>query len=174
MKIMKRAGLILIALLVYTSAFSQDAKWKDLFNGKNLKGWEQLDGAAEFKVENGMVVGTSKSGTPNSFMATKKIYSDFILEYDMKMDRGLNSGVQFRSSSHKADGTARVNGYQVEYDDHADRSWAGGIYEEASRGWLYPMAYNQSAQKAYKPGEWNTVRVEAVGSTIRTADTWNW
>ena len=86
----------------------------------------------------------------------------------MKMDRGLNSGVQFRSVATQPDGTERVNGYQVECDDHDDRPWAGGIYEEASRGWLYPMSCNPKAAKFNKRGEWNRIRVEAVGSTIRT------
>ncbi|TFH21685.1 MAG: DUF1080 domain-containing protein, partial [Bacteroidia bacterium] len=102
------------------------------------------------------------------FMATKKLYGDFILEYEMKMDRGLNSGVQFRSVATQPDGTERVNGYQVECDDDEGRPWAGGIYEEASRGWLYPMACNMEVVGANKRGEWNKIRLEAVGSTIRT------
>jgi hypothetical protein len=86
----------------------------------------------------------------------------------MKMDRGLNSGVQIRSVALQPNGAKRVNGYQVECDDHDSRPWAGGIYEEAARGWIYPMAYNMCATKANKRGEWNKIRVEAVGSTIRT------
>lgn len=143
-------------------------EWMDLFNGKNLKGWEKLDGTAKYRVENGEVIGTSETGTPNTFMATKEVYGDFILEYEMKMDRGLNSGVQFRSVATRPDGSKRVNGYQVECDDHDDRPWAGGIYEEASRGWLYPMSYNIGVAKVNKRGEWNRIRVEAVGSKIRT------
>ena len=54
----------------------------------------------------GRLIGISKTGTPNTFMATKKLYGDFILEYEMKMDRGLNSGVQFRSVANQPDGTA--------------------------------------------------------------------
>ncbi len=164
---MKKSGaLLLVAVLAVTALNAQE--WVELFNGKNLKGWEQLDGKAEYRVENGEVIGVSKTGTPNSFMATKKVYGDFILEYEMKMDRGLNSGVQFRSVANKPDGTARVNGYQVECDDHDDRPWAGGIYEEADRGWLYPMSYNPSVTSSNKRGEWNQVRVEAVGNKIRT------
>ena len=164
---MKRLTTLLIFLMV--AAITVNAQeWVDLFNGKNLKGWTRIDGTAEYRVENGEVIGTSKTGTPNTFMATKKVYGDFILEYEMKMDRGLNSGVQFRSVATQPDGTERVNGYQVECDDHDDRPWAGGIYEEASRGWLYPMSYNLCAAKANNVGEWNQIRVEAAGSTIRT------
>jgi len=164
---MKR--LTVLVLVVMASLISLNAQeWVDLFNGKNLKGWEKLDGAAEYRVENGEVIGTSMTGTPNTFMVTKKLYGDFILEYEMKMDRGLNSGVQIRSIATQPDGSERVNGYQVECDDDEGRPWAGGIYEEASRGWLYPMAYNMHVVGANKRGEWNKIRVEAVGSTIRT------
>lgn len=164
---MRRTGVLLLFVMLITSV-AEAQEWVDLFNGKNLKGWEKLDGNAAYRVENGEVIGTSKTGTPNTFMATKEVYGDFILEYEMKMDRGLNSGVQFRSIAVQPDGSKRVNGYQVECDDHDNRPWAGGIYEEASRGWLYPLSYNSCAAKVNKRGEWNQIRVEAVGSTIRT------
>ena len=161
--------LIVIVLgLLAAGNVTTGQEWVELFNGKNLEGWEQLDGKAVFRAEDGMVVGVSTRDVPNSFLATKKTYGDFILEYEMKMDRGLNSGVQFRSSAFKKDGTERVNGYQVECDDEDGRPWAGGIYEEADRGWLYPMSYHQEVTGVNKRGEWNRVRVEAVGNTIRT------
>jgi hypothetical protein len=163
---MKRNMLIVLMMAAAVTLHAQE--WTDLFNGKNLKGWEKLDGLAEYRVENGEVIGISKTGTPNTFLATKKMYGDFILEYEMKMDRGLNSGVQFRSVARQPDGTARVNGYQVECDDEDHRPWAGGIYEEAARGWLYPMSYHMSVTKVNQRGEWNRIRVEAVGSTLRT------
>lgn len=163
---MKRNLLIVMMMASVASLGAQ--QWTDLFNGKNLKGWEKLDGSAEYRVENGEVIGVSRTGTPNTFMATKKVYGDFILEYEMKMDRGLNSGVQFRSVATQPDGTERVNGYQIECDDTDSRPWAGGIYEEAARGWLYPMSYNMCVTKENVHGEWNKVRVEAVGSSIRT------
>jgi len=157
---------MIMAMVATVALEAQD--WVELFNGKNLKGWTKLDGSAEYRVENGEVIGTSRTGSSNTFLATKQVYGDFILEYEMKMDRGLNSGVQFRSVALQPDGTERVNGYQVECDDDDNRPWAGGIYEEASRGWLYPMSYNPCVVKTNKRGAWNQVRVEAVGSTIRT------
>ncbi len=161
--------LIVLVVLMLTATITINAQeWVDLFNGENLKEWEKLDGSAEYRVENGEVIGVSKTRIPNTFMATKKVYGDFILEYEMKMDRGLNSGVQFRSVALQPNGSERVNGYQVECDDHDGRPWAGGIYEEASRGWLYPMAYHMCVTRENKRGEWNKIRVEAVGSTIRT------
>ena len=126
-----------------------------------------MNGKAEFKVEDGTIVGISKMGTPNTFLATKDIYGDFILEFDFKIDEGLNSGVQLRSESIKSYKNGRVHGYQFEIDP-SERAWSGGIYDEARRNWLYPLTFNSSAQTAFKHGEWNKARVEAVGNAIST------
>ena len=162
---MKRNYLLLLFLTCASFLFAQS--WEPLFNGKNLSGWKKLNGKAQFKVENGVIVGVSKMGTPNSFLATKKVYGDFILEFDFKIDEGLNSGVQLRSESKKEYMKGRVHGYQFEIDP-SERAWSGGIYDEARRGWLYPLTFNSSAKTAFKHGEWNKARVEAVGNTIAT------
>ena len=141
--------------------------WKPLFNGKNLKGWRQLNGQAKFEVKNGEIIGISKLGTPNSFLATEKDYGDFILEFEFKVSDGLNSGVQFRSLSNPKDNNGRVRGYQFEIDP-SSRAWTGGVYDEARNGWLYPLTKNPSAQKAFKANEWNKARIEAIGNLIRT------
>jgi hypothetical protein len=112
-------------------------------------------------------VGTSKTDSPNTFLATTRNFGNFILEYEMKMDTGLNSGVQIRSESKPEYNNGRVHGYQIECDD-APRAWSAGIYDEARRGWLYPMESNQSAKKSYKRAQWNSYRIEAIGNSIRT------
>ena len=124
---MKRNCLLLLFLTCASLLFAQS--WEPLFNGKNLSGWKKLNGKAQFKVENGVIVGVSKMNTPNSFLATKKTYGDFILEFDFKIDEGLNSGVQFRSLSEKKYQKGRVHGYQFEIDP-SERAWCGGIYDE--------------------------------------------
>ncbi|GAB3423566.1 DUF1080 domain-containing protein [Niabella aquatica] len=155
--------LLLCGFVLITSA----QKWEPLFNGKNFKGWEKLNGEAEYKIAGNTIVGISKLGTPNTFLATEKRYSDFILEFEFKIDEGLNSGVQFRSLSEKDYNNGRVHGYQFEIDP-SSRAWSGGIYDEARRGWLYPMTENPKARKAYKSNAWNTARIEAIGKSIRT------
>jgi hypothetical protein len=163
-----RKGLFLIMIsLITLSVSAQEAKWTELFNGKNLKGWTKINGTADYKVVDKTIVGISKMGTPNTFLITKKMYGDFILEFDFKVDDGLNSGVQFRSNSFKEFKNGTVHGYQFEIDP-SQRAWTGGIYDEARRGWLYPMTYNPEGQTAFKNNEWNTARIEAVGNSIRT------
>lgn len=152
------------ALMVFPS-FAQD--WKPLFNGKNLKGWVKKNGKASYKVEDGAIVGYSKMKEPNTFLCTKENYGDFILEFEFKISDGLNSGVQLRSESLKDYNNYRVHGYQFEIDP-SPRAWSGGIYDEARRGWLYPMTKNPAAQKAFRNNEWNKARIEAYGNSIRT------
>ncbi|MGV8963774.1 MAG: 3-keto-disaccharide hydrolase [Candidatus Saccharimonadaceae bacterium] len=164
---MKKNILLIFAFLITVATSGQEAIWQKLFNGENLKGWTRLNGTAEYKVENNTIIGISKIGTPNTFLTTDKKYGDFILEFDFKVDNGLNSGVQFRSESLKDYDDGRVHGYQFEIDP-SERCWTGGIYDEARRGWLYPLTNNIAGQKAFKNQEWNTARIEAIGSSIRT------
>src|SRR3954463_14240753 len=69
-----------------------------LFDGKTLKGWKRLAGTADYKVEDGQIVGTTVLNSGNTFLVTEKEYGDFILELDTKIESNLsNSGVQTRS-----------------------------------------------------------------------------
>ena len=158
---------IALGMLCFCATVSAQGDWEPLFNGKNLKGWKKLNGAAEYRIEDGAIVGVSRVNTPNTFLCTDKTYGDFILELSFKVDEGLNSGVQFRSNSKPDYRNGQVHGYQYEIDPSA-RAWSGGIYDEGRRGWLYPMTKNPCAQKAFKPGEWNKLRIEAIGDRIRT------
>ncbi len=164
---MKRSLLLGVLFLSVSMVLPAQEKWEPLFNGKNLKGWKKLNGDAPYKIEDGAIVGTSRMKTPNTFLATEKVYGDFILEFDFKVDDGLNSGVQLRSQSLKEYRDGRVHGYQFEIDP-SKRGWSGGIYDEARRGWLYPLTYNPAAQKAFRNGEWNKARIEACDNFIRT------
>ena len=142
-------------------------KFVPLFDGKTLDGWHQLGGKAEYTVEDGMIVGSSVPNTSNSFLCTNKIYGDFILELEFKVDPGLNSGVQIRSSSFPDYRKGRVHGYQVEIDP-GSRAWSAGIYDEGRRGWLNNLKENEPARKAFKPEAWNKFRIQAVGDSIKT------
>ena len=168
---MKHITLIACALLflgVVSCAPTKDkAPWQDLFNGKDLSGWTQKNGDAIYTVEDDAIVGKTVLNTPNSFLCTEETYSDFILEYEVKLDSRLNSGVQVRSNSFPDYRNGRVHGYQVELDP-SDRDWSGGIYDEARRGWLYPVDLNPDAKGSFKQDEWNHFRVECIGNNIKT------
>ncbi|MEO1518407.1 MAG: DUF1080 domain-containing protein [Bacteroidota bacterium] len=159
--------MFLLLLWSPLSLFAQQDDWQELFNGTDFRGWQQRNGQAEYRVKDSTIIGIAKLNTPNSFLCTKEEFSDFILEFDVKVDAGLNAGVQFRSQSDPDYRKGRVYGYQVEIDP-SQRAYSGGIYDEARRGWLYPLSQNPMGRQAFKNGRWNHIRVEAIGSQIRT------
>ncbi len=161
---MKYIFSICAIILLSVHSFAQ---WKDLFNGKDLKGWVKKNGNAEYKIVNNTIVGVSQLNTPNSFLCTEQIYGDFVLELDVKVEAGLNSGIQIRSISDPAVMAGKVHGYQVEIDP-GDRAWSGGIFDEGRNGWLYPLSVNPKGQKAFKMGQWNKYHIEAIGNNIKT------
>ena len=164
MKILSTCVLLFVATFLFAG---EGYGWVDLFNGKDLSGWKQLNGKAKYEVINGEIVGTTVANTPNSFLTTEKNYGDFILELDLLVDDEMNSGIQFRSLSSPDYNNGRVHGYQCEVDPAA-RAWSGGIYDEARRGWLYPLDQNPKGRTAFRNGEWNHYRIEAIGNSIRT------
>lgn len=151
----------------------------NLFDGKTLDGWEQHSGKAEYRVEDGAIVGKTVANTGNSFLCTKKKYGDFVFEFEFKVASGMNSGVQFRSEVNpteteiEIDGKKRkqaadrVYGYQYEIDP-SGRAFTGGIYDEARRGWLQDLKDKEAARKAFKQNDWNAARIECRGVSIKT------
>lgn len=156
-----------------------ESGWVDLFDGQTLNGWEQRSGKALYRVEDGAIVGKTVINTENSFLCTKRMYGDFILEFEFKVAPEMNSGVQFRSEFYTRETEAVINGkkrkfpadrvfgYQYEIDP-SPRAYTGGIYDEARRGWLADLKDNPAAQKAFRPGEWNRARIECRGDHLQT------
>lgn len=148
------------------SANGAGLEWRPLNPDRSLEGWS-VRGKASYTVEGQDIVGRSIRGAPNSFLITDSTFDDFILEYDVKVDPRLNSGVMVRAESQPDYRNGVVFGYQVEIDSSA-RAWSGGIYDEQRREWLNTLARNAQARAAFKVGEWNHFRVEALGNRIRT------
>ncbi|GAA3562002.1 DUF1080 domain-containing protein [Snuella lapsa] len=171
MKQLKITGFFsLIALLLLTSCNETkktSEPWVNLFDGKTLNGWHIKGGKATYEVKDNAIIGTSTLNTPNTFLCSNEMYGDFILELEYKVDPKLNSGIQIRSNSIPSYKNGRVHGYQIEIDP-SERAWSCGIYDESRRGWLYPLADNPAAQKAFKQNDWNKYRIEAIGDTIKT------
>jgi len=189
MKAVNFSALALAAWVVSLPAFAGD--WVSLFNGTNLDGWVEHSGVARYSIEDGVLVGTTVSGTGNSFLCTTQRFENFEFEMEFKADALLNSGVQIRSEVFPDARTLnigtntfkltadRVHGYQVEIDVDVARGrmWSAGVYDEARRGWLFPadgekgkqgMAFSEQGRKVTKPGEWNKLRIVANGPVIKT------
>ena len=185
-------------ILAAQGAIARDG-WIKLFNGRNLSGWTQKSGDAKFYVSDGCIVGEAVSESEtNSVLATKKDYTNFILELDFKVDHQLFSGVHIRSAyaANKIrqdwKGVAytipagNVYGYLVLIDPspnhrwwtaslYDERWWSAGIYDERRRMWLYPGAlggdrdeFSSRGRAIFKTNDWNHLRIVAVGDSIKT------
>lgn len=163
-------------LLLFCTASLYGADWVDLFDGKTLDGWQHHNGQAIYRVENGSIVGQTAEGSVNSFLCTRKDYGDFELEFEVKVDPRLNSGVMIRArQKEKADGKGwnnsfgRVYGPQVEIEGSGEKGAESGyVYGEATgRGWLTPKE-RLIPHKRVKDGEWNKFRIVAKGARIQT------
>ncbi|MBX3408946.1 MAG: DUF1080 domain-containing protein [Phycisphaeraceae bacterium] len=143
--------------------------WVELFDGSSLDGWFVRGGEAAFAVDAGEIIGITRPNTPNTFLVSERVFNDFELLLEVKHDHRLNSGVQFRSSlePNTTERSARVVGYQYELDP-SPRAYSGGIYDESRRGWLAPLIDAPYARDAYRPGDWNIVRILARGPLIQT------
>jgi hypothetical protein len=172
-----RAIVLSGALLMVTTMVGGEARaadeWAELFDGATLDGWVQQNGSATYRAADGAIVGQTSEGSPNSFLVTEQAYGDFELEFEVRIDDALNSGVQIRSRTReRATGegpdqqAGRVLGPQVEIE--ASPGLAGYIYGEAmGRGWLTPAA-RLVPHAHFRNGAWNHYRIVADGPRIRT------
>ena len=53
-----KCNLILMVLIIFSQNVISQTKWIDLFNGKNLNGWQVKCGTAHLEVISGEIVGT--------------------------------------------------------------------------------------------------------------------
>ena len=137
--------------------------WITLFDGSGLDAWEVLHGG-EWTIENGVLVGRNgqnwstdpeKSG---SWLATRKTFDNFILEFEYAINERGNSGVFFRSAREK---NPAFTGYEMQITDffghEPSKQGAGAVYDVAA------PKYN-----LVKPaGEWNRVRITCDEALIR-------
>jgi hypothetical protein len=162
------AAATALAAACATGPSREDEGFVRLFDGESIEGWIQRGGKAVYSVEDGAIVGRTVLDTPNSFLCPPQEYGNFVLELEVKVDPDLNSGVQIRSQSRPDYEDGRVHGYQVEIDP-TPRGYSGGIYDEGRRRqFLDSPEGNEVAKKAFRSGEWNAYKIEAVGDRIRT------
>jgi len=166
-----------LAFLIPTASIAAD-DWVSLFDGKSLDGWTVRGGTATYKVEDGVIVGTTKEGSRNTFLCRGN-YSDFELELEVKCDPELNSGIQIRSHVYEKDTpqpsnpkrirtAGEVFGYQCEVCNQK-KGDSGNFYDEGRLGkWHSSFAGKPEAKKAFKDNEWNHFRIVAQGDHIRS------
>jgi len=140
---------------IFLFSMCSSAAWSQqdsvsLFNGKDLSGWT-IHGTEKWYVENGELVCESGPDKQYGYLSTDKLYYNFELSVQFKLEANGNSGVFIRSG---IEGT-KISGWQVEVAPLGLHT--GGIYESYGRGWL--IQPKPEDEKILKAGEWNTMRI---------------
>lgn len=182
---------LILSVLVVPAFVQAEDGWQEWFKD-GLGDAKVVSGQATYKVKDGVLVGTTVDGSPNTFLA-KGPFKDFELQFEVKVDDSLNSGVQVRSHLAKegdpvpegAKGdkplpAGRLYGPQCEI---AINGTAGDFYDEARRGTWWSIltkteaVRTDAAKAAFKKGEWNHYRIVVQGdhyqsfvNGVKTAD----
>ena len=154
---MKHKFTFILLLVLMTIDSIQAQEWRQLFNGKDLSGWEQI-GPGEFILEDGVL---KTVGGMGMLLFSAEKYSDVVIRvvYTVK-DNDVNSGVFIRLPEKPNDPWEAVNkGYEVQIDNgmrhlHDDFHCSGVLYSLTKA-----MSYPQK-----RPGEWNTMEITLEGS----------
>jgi hypothetical protein len=127
----------------------KDEKWVSLFDGKTLGGWETYDGKGDWKVEDGVIVG---SGPASHLFSPRGDYKNFKYRAEIKINDKGNSGMYFRTEK----GPGFPKGYEAQVNStHTDPVRTGSLYNfVAVKEMLVP------------PDTWFTQEVEVVGNHI--------
>ena len=167
----KNGTPLLVLLMLSSCLIGGEKGWVNLFNGKDLSGWENPYDWGEASVVDGMI---ELVGNKKFFLSSKKEYTNFEFTAEVKLPKGkANSGFLFRSQR-KPNG--QMFGYQAEVDG-AERRWSGGLYDEGRRGWIQPIkpvddprnakTWTEEKRNALKRNDWNQYRIKCVGEKLQ-------
>ncbi|MCP5114846.1 MAG: DUF1080 domain-containing protein [bacterium] len=108
---MKRITVVAFAALLATGA--QAAEFKDLFNGKDLTGWVNVNTDEDtWSVKDGVLI---CKGKPIGVMRTDRQYENFILHVEwMHMEAGGNSGTFLWSNATPRESNRLPDGLEVQ------------------------------------------------------------
>jgi hypothetical protein len=153
---MKKNLFIVLAALALISWSCQEKKWRQLFNGSDLTGWEQV-GPGHFIVEDSLL---KTVGGMGMILYPAEKFGDAVIRVVYKVkDNDCNGGVFIRIPEKPADEWVAVNkGYEVQIDNGTRH--VGGDFH--CTGVLYSLTKAMAhPQKA--PGEWNTMEITLDG-----------
>ena len=152
---MKHTFVFLITLLAFSTVDSLQAGppkgFVALFNGKNLDGWNAKPNG--WAVVDGVLTRKPRSG----YIWSKESFGDFVLCAEVKVSRGCNSGIFFRTDPKNA----VQGGFEIQVFDTTGKTKLG----KHDHGALYD-ALAPSANPAKPVGEWDRFIITCKGPKI--------
>lgn len=161
----------LLSALLLIPALLHAGEPTAIFNGKDLSGWEGLEGF--WSVKDGTITGQTTAEHPtkgNTFLIYKGgDVGDFELTFQYKITsqnpQGFgNSGVQYRSKIVDPANFV-LSGYQADFEYGS--TYSGILYEEKARGILAQRGQKVVVKQGDEPGK---PKIEVTGETGKSAD----
>lgn len=135
------------------------ASKSSLISTKPNDNWETIDGG-KWSIENGILFGEKEAKNPkHCILISKEEFKDFKLKVEYLAVNG-NSGFYFRLQPE--DNPVGFKGYHAEIDSKGTN--AGGIFDVGVKWTSKPEI--ELVKKAFRPGDWNTMIIEALGEQI--------
>jgi hypothetical protein len=145
-------GLLLVIAFAPRGFAADEKKELDsIFNGKDLTGWKSPSDPKAWKVVDGVLVGENDEAKKGSMLYTEKSYGDVIVEADCRWSGEIDSGIMIR----KPEIQLQIGTSRSLKKDMTGSFYAHGKYPEPGQA--------KNAQKLIKEGDWNTLRLQAVG-----------
>ncbi len=145
-----------------------ESKTIELFNGKNLDGWEGYED--HWSVQDGVIVGKNTKPIPTStYLVTKEKFSDFRLTFSGKLVTSeMHSGVAIWGKINPAVEKGENKRSQYTYQGHLVMFPSGwGMYDLYRRNGL-PVD-NRPGIKVNNQHDWNDIEILAQGNRVRVA-----
>ncbi len=159
-----------------TCARAADPEWVNLFNGKDLSNWVNVNCAPEtWAVADGVIKCTGK---PTGGLRTPKMYENFIMEVEWRhLEKGGNAGIFIWASPLGAPGVPFLRAIEVQVLDEG----YGNTESHTTHGDVFPihgstmvpfgkhngMRSFPSEWRSKPAPEWNHYRIEGRDGVLR-------
>lgn len=177
------AAAVLLLPVAFVAASEDSPKFRDLFNGRDLSGWVNVNTAPDtWRAENGILI---CKGKPIGVMRSDRQYENFILHIEwMHLEAGGNSGVFVWSGAVPGESNRLPDGVEVQMLelDWPKLNTRNGVVppfayvtgELFGVGGVKTLPDNPRGERSFSPesrckgrGEWNTYDVVAVDGVIK-------
>lgn len=154
-------AVLSLVCLAQSAATADDDGWRELFNGKDLSGWEANVRPESFIVENGLLKAHGRNGMSHLFYVGEDgkdvAFKSFELIVITRSEPGSNSGIFFHTDRELRGGKYLHKGYEVQLNSSKK--------EKQKTGSLYGI--KPLAESPVDESEWFELRVRVEGKRIR-------
>lgn len=151
---MKWIVYVLMSFAALCACGADDVNLEPIFNGKDLSGWKSAAATPWWTVSDGVLTGQSTPDKKGNVLETEKLYRDVIVECEVRWNGDIDSGIFLRKGQKWQ--------CQIGISRSLKKDMTCSIYNGTYKG-----HEAQGVDKLLKTGDWNKIRIEAIGSKFK-------